>query len=42
MTFGAGGHTEGLLNANPKSKVFSLDRDPFALGIAEEISKKYP
>ena len=42
MTFGAGGHTEALINANPNSKVFSLDRDPFAFGIAEEMSKKYP
>ena len=39
MTFGAGGHTRRLLQAAPKCRVYCLDRDPFAINIAREMSK---
>ena len=41
MTFGAGGHTEALLNSNPNTKVYSLDRDPYAFKIAQDLTQKY-
>ena len=39
MTFGAGGHTRRILQAAPKCKVYCLDRDPFAIEIAREMSE---
>ncbi|KAK7791317.1 hypothetical protein R5R35_000823 [Gryllus longicercus] len=42
MTFGAGGHTECILNSAPNTKVFALDRDPTAFKIANDLSQRYP
>ncbi len=42
MTFGAGGHTEKILKANPNSVVYASDRDPFAFELAKNMSLKYP
>lgn len=42
MTFGAGGHTEQLLNSAPNLRVFALDRDPIAFEMAKNLSTKYP
>ena len=39
MTFGAGGHTRRILQAAPKCRVYCLDRDPFAIEIAREMSE---
>jgi receptor-type tyrosine-protein phosphatase gamma len=42
MTFGAGGHTKSILEKNPNSIVYTLDRDPFAYNIATQLSQEYP
>ncbi len=42
MTFGAGGHTTSILEKNPNSIVYTLDRDPFAYKLAKQLSQKYP
>lgn len=42
MTFGAGGHTQKILDSNDNVKVFALDRDPVAHEKAIEMEKKYP
>ncbi len=42
LTFGAGGHTKGLLNRNEKSIVYALDRDQYAIELAREMAKEYP
>ncbi|CAF0911575.1 unnamed protein product [Adineta ricciae] len=42
LTFGAGGHTRGLLNQNEKSIVYALDRDPHAVELANKMAKEYP
>lgn len=42
LTFGAGGHTQGLLNQNAKSTVYALDRDQNAVNLAHEVAKEYP
>ncbi|CAF1441090.1 unnamed protein product [Rotaria sp. Silwood1] len=42
LTFGAGGHTRGLLNRNEKSIVYALDRDQNAIELAHEMAKEYP
>ncbi|GBP13650.1 Probable methyltransferase-like protein 15 homolog [Eumeta japonica] len=42
MTFGAGGHTSQLLEQHPEVKVFALDRDPVAYGLAKTMSLKVP
>ncbi|CAF2643754.1 unnamed protein product [Rotaria sp. Silwood2] len=42
LTFGAGGHTKGLLNRNEKSIVYALDRDQKAIELAHEMAKEYP
>jgi len=42
MTFGAGGHTERILQENDKTIVYCLDRDPTAYSIAQELSERYP
>ncbi|KAK2587645.1 hypothetical protein KPH14_003768 [Odynerus spinipes] len=42
MTFGAGGHSTEMLKSAPGIKIFTLDRDPVAYDIAQDLSKKYP
>jgi 16S rRNA C1402 N4-methylase RsmH len=42
MTFGAGGHSEAILKSNPRSKIFTVDRDPVAYELAKKLSSKYP
>lgn len=42
MTFGAGGHTERILQENNTTVVYCLDRDPTACTIAKELSDRYP
>ena len=42
MTFGAGGHSTAILEKNPNSIVFALDRDPKAFDLAKKQSLKYP
>jgi 16S rRNA C1402 N4-methylase RsmH len=42
LTFGAGGHTRGLLNRNEKSIVYALDRDQNSIKLAHEMAKEYP
>ena len=33
-TFGAGGYTRAILNANPDNQVIGFDRDPYAVATA--------
>ena len=42
LTFGAGGHTKGLLNRNPQSIMYALDRDQYAIELARQLAKEYP
>ncbi|KAK0087031.1 hypothetical protein PV325_001875 [Microctonus aethiopoides] len=42
MTFGAGGHTERLLQSASDVKIYALDRDPVAYEYAKNMAKKYP
>ncbi|KAF7398889.1 hypothetical protein HZH66_006786 [Vespula vulgaris] len=42
MTFGAGGHTTEILKSAPNVTIFTLDRDPVAYNIAQDLSKNYP
>jgi 16S rRNA C1402 N4-methylase RsmH len=42
LTFGAGGHTKGLLNQNDKSIVYDIDRDQYAIELAHQMAKEYP
>ncbi|CAF1001896.1 unnamed protein product [Adineta steineri] len=42
LTFGAGGHTKGLLNQNEKSTIYALDRDQNAIELAHNLAKEYP
>jgi len=42
LTFGAGGHTKGLLNHNEKSIVYAVDRDQNSIELAHEMAKEYP
>ncbi|XP_074660857.1 putative methyltransferase-like protein 15 homolog [Tubulanus polymorphus] len=41
MTFGAGGHTKRILAHAPKAKIFALDRDPTADGLAKKLQQQY-
>lgn len=41
MTFGAGGHTQQLLESNQDIKVYALDRDPVAYDLAKAMSSRY-
>ncbi len=40
-TFGAGGHSLGLLDAGPRDKVIALDADPAAVERARVMARKY-
>lgn len=42
LTFGSGGHTEGILKRNPDVKVIAVDRDPLTKIRAEELRALYP
>lgn len=42
MTFGAGGHTERILQENDTTVVYCLDRDPIASAFAKQLSEHYP
>lgn len=42
MTFGAGGHTKAILEANPGSVVYALDRDPKAFSLAQKLALEFP
>ncbi|CAF4214458.1 unnamed protein product [Rotaria socialis] len=42
LTFGAGGHTKGLLNCNGNSIAYVLDRDQNSIELAREMAKEYP
>eukprot|EP00126_Sphaerothecum_destruens_P009069 Sdes_comp20422_c0_seq1m14487 len=42
-TFGCGGHTQAILDANPHNTVYTLDRDPTAVELAHSMARsKYP
>ena len=41
LTFGAGGHTRGLLDRNQNSIVYALDRDQYAIELAHNMAKEY-
>ncbi|MCP4923645.1 MAG: 16S rRNA (cytosine(1402)-N(4))-methyltransferase RsmH [bacterium] len=40
-TFGVGGYTQGILEANPKNHVIAIDRDPEAIKRSENLKNKY-
>ena len=40
-TFGAGGHTRAILDANPLCKIIAVDRDENATNIAEDFYHEY-
>lgn len=42
LTFGAGGHSKRLLETNPHSIVYAIDRDERAIELAEKMSKEFP
>lgn len=42
MTFGAGGHTKGLLDSNEQSVVYALDRDQSSIALAQQMAQNYP
>ena len=39
MTFG---HSAAILESNPLSKIYALDRDPIAIEFAHQLNLKYP
>ena len=41
MTFGGGGHSEGILKANPVNNLLAMDCDPDATDRARGVQKKY-
>ena len=41
-TFGAGGYTRGILNANAENRVIGFDRDPNAMKAALAMEGQYP
>jgi 16S rRNA (cytosine1402-N4)-methyltransferase len=41
-TFGGGGHTSGILEAEPSAKVFAFDRDGDAITCGRDVSGKFP
>ena len=42
MTFGAGGHTRGILDRLENSIVYAIDRDETAIELAHQMAKEYP
>ncbi len=40
-TFGAGGYTRAILNANPKNKVIAFDRDPTVLPTVKQFESEF-
>lgn len=40
-TFGAGGYTRAILNANVNNKVYAFDRDPSVWGTVEKFKQEY-
>ena len=40
-TFGAGGYTKAILDANPNNKVIAFDRDPTTQKNADKIGQTY-
>ncbi|XP_066972366.1 probable methyltransferase-like protein 15 homolog [Macrobrachium rosenbergii] len=42
LTFGAGGHSQCILESSPNVRLIGLDRDPTAYEYAKELQKKYP
>uniref|UniRef100_A0A8D0B2J7 12S rRNA N(4)-cytidine methyltransferase METTL15 n=1 Tax=Salvator merianae TaxID=96440 RepID=A0A8D0B2J7_SALMN len=42
MTFGAGGHSEALLQRGTEIKIYALDRDPASYKLAQQLSESYP
>ncbi|KAK7078268.1 putative methyltransferase-like protein 15 [Halocaridina rubra] len=42
MTFGAGGHSQLILESSPEVRMICLDRDPTAYNYAKELQNKYP
>ncbi|XP_021933805.1 probable methyltransferase-like protein 15 homolog isoform X2 [Zootermopsis nevadensis] len=42
MTFGAGGHSQCILESAPDIKLFVLDRDPVSYSIASRLAGKFP
>ncbi|XP_030056547.1 12S rRNA N(4)-cytidine methyltransferase METTL15 [Microcaecilia unicolor] len=42
MTFGAGGHTECILQQTPDVQIYALDRDPTAYKLAQKLSLSHP
>lgn len=42
MTFGAGGHTNAILQKAKGIKMYVLDRDPTAYELAQQLSESYP
>lgn len=42
MTFGAGGHTQRILETAPDIRIIALDRDPDAIAYMNKINEMYP
>lgn len=42
MTFGAGGHSQKILESTPDVRMVCLDRDPTAYEYAKKLQKEYP
>uniref|UniRef100_T1J7Z4 Methyltransferase domain-containing protein n=1 Tax=Strigamia maritima TaxID=126957 RepID=T1J7Z4_STRMM len=42
MTYGAGGHTQSILDSAKNIKIYALDRDPLAHDAARRMAQNYP
>lgn len=42
MTFGAGGHSRGILQKAPDATIYALDRDPIAHEYSIKLASEYP
>ncbi|XP_061887270.1 12S rRNA N4-methylcytidine (m4C) methyltransferase-like isoform X2 [Entelurus aequoreus] len=42
MTFGGGGHTKAVLDADSDVTILALDRDPAAISLAQQLAKEHP